>query len=109
MTNTEKTEVCNRLATALMDFAVMLAPSPAPAEKRYTPKELAVILGKSPDNVREKIRSGEFGPDAVRDGRTYLVPESGLQYYYDQHSAAYEPPEATRKPRPCPAGEVGRI
>lgn len=113
MTEVEKAQACERLASALMEFLNAFAAAPETPEcdgsgnGYHTAKDLAEMLHKSENTIRGKIRSGEFGPDTVKDGRTYLVPESGLQFYYANHSAAYKP--KTHKQPLVPRREVGRI
>lgn len=116
MTELEKSEICNKLASAFMEFAAMLStPDVAQAEEDqrqyYTVKDLAELLRKSENTIRMKIRSGEFGANAVKDGRTYLVPKEGLQNYYASHSAAYKPPESRikRKQWKSPGMKVEKI
>lgn len=115
MTEIEKSEICNKLASAFMEFAAMLStPDVAQAEEDhrqyYTVKDLAELLRKSENTIRMKIRSGEFGANAVKDGRTYLVPKEGLQSYYAAHSAAYKPPEKKCKQQwKSPGVKIGRI
>lgn len=114
MKESEKAEICNRLASAFMEFASMLiAPDAIQASEDdrqyYTVKDLSDLLRKSESTIRMKIRSGEFGTDAVKDGRTYLVSKAGLQSYYASHSAAYKPPERDRKKWKNPEIKVGRI
>ena len=114
MTELEKSEICNKLASAFMEFAAMLStPDIAQAaedqRRYYTGKDLAALLQKSESTIRMKIRCGEFGEDAVKDGRTYLVSKKGLQSYYASHSAAYKPPEPKIRRLQLPVKEVGRI
>lgn len=113
MTELEKSEICNKLASAFMEFAAMLSPDATQAvedqRRYYTVKDLAALLQKSESTIRMKIRCGEFGEDAVKDGRTYLVSKEGLQSYYATHSAAYKPPEPKIRRLKYPVKEVGRI
>ena len=115
MTELEKSEICNKLASAFMEFAAMLSTPDVVAQveedqrQYYTVKELAELLRKSETTIRAKIRCGEFGTDAIKDGRAYLVPKEGLQNYYASHSAAYKPPEKRCKQWKSPSIKVEKI
>lgn len=113
MADIQREQACIALAKALMDFLAAMSSGPepeTPKQEYFTVKELAEQLYKTEDTIRCKIRAGEFGPDAIRDGRTYLVPPSGLQFYYDNHSAAYKPSVSQVRPqREKFKKEVGRI
>jgi excisionase family DNA binding protein len=60
-------------------------------EKVYTVGEVAVIFRVPPETVRRLIRRGDL--PAVRLGRTYRIPRSVIDRYFDLPALSYLSPE----------------
>lgn len=72
-------EDVNRIASAVA------AKLERPEKSTYTIPDLMDKFQLSRDTITDRIKKRQFG-DVIRDGRTYRVPASGVQYYIAQHS-----------------------
>jgi len=106
--------VCAALAQALMDYLDLMnnhREEPAPGPRLYAYSDLAELLGKSKDTIRQWVCAGEFG-EPVKVGNSTRVTQAGLDKFICDHSDPTEkmPSRARKratkatKPLECPLG-----
>lgn len=95
-----KETICANLAQALMDYLeLMCAPRDEPAlgPKLYTYADLAEMLGKSKDTIRQWVCAGEFG-EPIKVGNSTQVSQDGLdKFMFDHSGPAKRMPSRARK------------
>lgn len=92
--------VCATLAQALMDYLDLMSHSQeeaAPSPRLYAYSDLADLLGKSKDTIRQWVCAGEFG-EPVKVGNSTRVTQAGLDKFIRDHSGPTEKmPSRARK------------
>ena len=95
-----KETVCAALAQALMDYLDLMSGERkelAPGPRLYAYSELAELLGKSKDTIRQWVCAGEFG-EPVIVGNSTRVTQAGLDKFIRDHSGPTEKmPSRVRK------------
>lgn len=83
-----KETVCANLAQALMDYLELIcAPRDElePSHRLYSYDDLADMMGKSKDTIRQWVCAGEFG-EPIRVGSSTRVTQEGLDKFIADHS-----------------------
>lgn len=101
MTAEKKEKICTVIASALAECIALMESEHSGGErpcgeKLYTYGELAEIMGKSKDTIRQWIRAGDFG-EPVQVGSSTRVTQEGLDFFIAEHRG--QPGKRQTRPR----------